>query len=170
MTQRTDSFDIGRLGLSSGAGRRLALDVTVDPLELGGQRYAVASGSVQATVDVAHMTGGYSLRLRYEAALAGPCVRCLEDARHVVVVDAREVDQPGGGEELDSPYLDQELLDLRGWAHDALALALPAQIVCHDECLGLCSVCGENLNAAPGHAHERAPDPRWAKLSELKLE
>ena len=31
--------------------------------------------------------------------------------------------------------------------------------------------CGENLNlAGPEHAHERAPDPRWAKLRELRLE
>jgi uncharacterized protein len=32
-------------------------------------------------------------------------------------------------------------------------------------------VCGENLNhASPDHAHETAPDPRWAKLSELRLD
>jgi uncharacterized protein len=170
MAQRTDSFDIGRLGLSSGEGRRLDLDVTVDALELGGQRYAVPGGGVRATIDVAHTTTGYSLRLRYEAELDGPCVRCLEDAEHVLAIDAREVDQPGGGEELDSPYLEDEVLDLRGWARDALALALPAQIVCREECLGLCPVCGENLNAAPEHRHEREPDPRWAPLRELRLE
>ena len=61
-------------------------------------------------------------------------------------------------------------LDLRAWARDALALALPAQIVCREDCLGLCADCGANLNADPGHAHEAAPDPRWAKLSELKLD
>jgi uncharacterized protein len=31
--------------------------------------------------------------------------------------------------------------------------------------------CGANLNeAGPDHAHEAAPDPRWAKLGELKLD
>jgi len=65
---------------------------------------------------------------------------------------------------------DQEL-DVRGWARDALALALPAQLLCRDDCAGLCAVCGENLNeAGPEHAHERAPDARWAKLSALKLD
>ena len=30
---------------------------------------------------------------------------------------------------------------------------------------------GENLNeAGPEHRHEQAPDPRWAKLSELRLD
>ena len=88
-----------------------------------------------------------------------------------MAVDAREVDQPGGGEELNSPYLEDEQLDVAGWARDALVLALPAQIVCSDDCKGLCPVCGENLNqAGPEHEHEPEPDPRWAALRELKLE
>jgi uncharacterized protein len=168
---RTDSFDLGRLGLSSGEGRRLDLVVGVDSFEFGGQRYEVPAREVSVTLDVAHTTAGYSLRLRFEAELDGPCMRCLEPAGQTLSVDAREVDQPGGGEELDSPYLDAEELDVRGWARDALALALPAQIICREECLGLCPVCGENLNeAGPGHAHEREPDPRWAALRELRFD
>ena len=72
-------------------------------------------------------------------------MRCLEGAGHEVSVDAREIDQPGGGEELSSPYLDEGELDVKAWARDALALALPTQIVCSEDCLGLCAVCGENL-------------------------
>jgi uncharacterized protein len=100
-------------------------------------------------------------------------MRCLEPAERVIEVDAREVDQPGSGDddELTSPYVDGDELDLRSWARDALVLALPTQIVCRDECRGLCPVCGENLNAAsPDHAHEAEPDPRWAKLRELRFE
>ena len=122
-------------------------------------------------VDVSHTTTGYSLRLRFDTKLEGPCMRCLEEAGREVGVDAREVDQPGGGDELSSPYLEEGQLDVRAWTRDALALALPAKIVCREECLGLCSVCGENLNtASPDHAHEREPDPRWAALRELKLD
>jgi uncharacterized protein len=47
---------------------------------------------------------------------------------------------------------------------------MPAQVLCRPDCLGLCPQCGANLNADPAHAHEAAPDPRWAKLRELKLE
>jgi uncharacterized protein len=101
-------------------------------------------------------------------------MRCLEDAGRgdAIAVDSREVDQPGAeDEDLDSPYVDGDELDVHAWARDALVLELPTQIVCSDDCKGLCAVCGENLNdAEPGHAHETAPDPRWAKLSELKLD
>ena len=51
-----------------------------------------------------------------------------------------------------------------------LVLALPVRILCTAECRGLCAICGANLNEDPEHAHEREPDPRWAKLSELKLD
>jgi uncharacterized protein len=170
MAQRTDSFDVGRLGLSSGEGRSLDLVVPVDAFQFGGQRYELRGGEVDARLDVSHTVRGYAFRLRFGAELEGPCVRCLETADQTVEVDAREIDQPGGGEELSSPYHDEGHLDMRGWARDALALALPTRIVCDEECAGLCSVCGENLNRAPDHAHEREPDPRWAALRELKLD
>jgi uncharacterized protein len=170
MAQRTDIFDVGKLGLSSGEGRRLDLVVPVDTFQFGGQRYELRRGEVEARLDVSHTVSGYAFRLRFGAELEGPCVRCLETADQTVEVDAREIDQPGGGEELSSPYFDEGHLDMRAWARDALALALPTQIICSDECAGLCAVCGENLNRAPDHAHEREPDPRWAALRELKLE
>jgi uncharacterized protein len=160
MAQRTDIFNVGKLGLSSGEGRSLDLEVPVDPFEFGGQRYELKDGSVDARLDVSHTVSGYAFRLRFDAGLEGPCVRCLETADQGVDVDAREIDQPGAGEEL----------DVRPWARDALALALPTQIVCREDCAGLCSVCGENLNRSPDHAHEREPDPRWAALRELKLD
>jgi uncharacterized protein len=163
----TDSFDLGRLGLASGEGRRLQLDVRLDPFELAGERYLPAS-PVATTLDVSRTTTGWSLRLRYSAAMEGPCMRCLEPATHALSVDVREVDQPGGGDELRSPYVEGDELDMHAWARDALVLDLSGQVVCRLDCAGLCAICGKNLNAEP-HEHERAPDPRFAKLSELEL-
>src|SRR5215216_4997717 len=170
MAQLTDTFDVGRLGLSSGEGRSLDLDVPVDAFDFGGQRYEVEGGAVVARLDVSHTVSGYAFRLRFGGELDGPCVRCLEPAGYAVTVDAREIGQPGGGEELSSPYFDEGHLDMRAWARDALALALPVQIVCREDCAGLCAVCGENLNRSPDHAHKREPDPHWAALRELKLD
>ena len=172
MALRTDTFDLPRLGLTSGEGRKLDLHVHLDGFEFGAQRYAVVPDVVPARMDVSRMTGsGWALRIRFAAAIEGPCARCLEPAGPSFEVDSREVHVPGSGEELASPYVDaDEVLDVEGWAHDALALALPATIVCRPDCAGLCPECGANLNEEPGHAHEREPDQRWAKLSELKFD
>jgi uncharacterized protein len=127
---------------------------------------------IPAVLDVSKTTAdGYALRLQFSASLVGPCMRCLSDAEPEFAVEAREVSQPGGGDELESPYVKAGTLDLRGWARDALALAVPAQLLCRPECAGLCAVCGADLNAAgPEHHHEREMDPRWSKLSELKFD
>ncbi len=172
MALRTDTFDLAGLRLSAGEGRRLQLNVAIDPFTLGGEEYPVQPAAVPVQLDISRTTGaGYALRLRFEATLAGPCMRCLEPAAPVYEVDAREVSPPGEAEELDSPYVEQGVVELRRWARDALGLALPTKVLCRPDCAGLCPVCGANLNeAGPDHAHEREPDPRWAKLSELRFD
>lgn len=171
MAQRTDLYDIGRLGLTSGEGRRVDLEVHVEPFAYGGSTYGVEPELVPVRLDISRTTGdGWALRMRFAAKVDGPCMRCLEQATPTFDVDSYEVHQPGAGDaDLLSPYMGEEL-DVASWARDALALALPAQIKCRPDCAGLCPKCGANLNEDPDHAHEAEPDPRWAKLSELKFD
>jgi uncharacterized protein len=172
MAPAAHDFDLGSLRLSAGEGRQLELEAPIEPLVLGSERYVAEPARVPVELTISRMIGGgYALRLRFSAAIRGPCMRCLREASPSVEVDAREVDRPGGGEELDSPYVHGETLDLAGWARDAFALALPAKILCREDCAGLCPVCAVDLaDAGPDHHHESAPDPRWARLRELKLE
>jgi uncharacterized protein len=169
---RASELDLAGLRLAAGEGRRLEFEVPLEPLVLGSERYSAEPARVPLVLDVSRMLGGgYALRMRFAAALAGPCMRCLRGAAPLVEVDAREIDRPGAGEELESPYVHDERLDLAAWAHDAFALAAPVKILCREDCAGLCPVCAADLNeAGPDHGHERAPDPRWAKLSQLELE
>jgi uncharacterized protein len=166
-----DLIDLETLHLRPGEGRRVDTMVRIAPLSLGGERYSVHGGAAETRLDVSRTVSGYALRLRFDAAVEGACMRCMAEASPVIAVDAREVDQPGDAEELHSPYLEDSVVDLGAWARDALVLAVPAQIVCREECLGLCSVCGANLNEADPdeHRHAEGTDPRWAKLRDLKL-
>ncbi len=172
MALRSDTFDLAGLRLTSGEGRSVELDVPIDPFDLGGERYTVEPPLVPCRLDISRTTGnGYALRLRFSATVNGPCMRCLEPAEPTFEVDVREVSQPGDDEDLASEYVEDGTLDLRAWAHDALALAIPASVLCQPDCLGLCPTCGANLNTAgPDHHHDPEPDPRWGKLSELKFD
>jgi uncharacterized protein len=172
MAPRTHNFDLAGLRLSPGEGRRLTLEVPIEPLQLGSERYTAEPPQVPVELSISRMSGGgYALRLRFTAEVLGPCMRCLKPARPSVSVEAREVDRPGGGEELDSPYVHDETLDLAGWARDAFALAMPLKVLCREDCAGLCPVCAADLNEAGSeHRHASAPDSRWAKLRELKLD
>lgn len=172
MAAQTHTSDLAGLRLSPGEGRRLELLVGIDALELGGERYEARPDSVPLTLDVSKMMGGgYALKLALSARLAGPCMRCLKEAAPEVEVQAREVDVPGEGEELASPYVHQEILDVAAWARDAFALAAPAKVLCRQDCAGLCPECAADLNeTGTEHFHERQRDSRWAKLSELRLD
>jgi uncharacterized protein len=172
MPQRTDTLELGRLGLSSGQGRRVDLHTEMAPFHYGGEPYAVVPAQIPVRLDVSRTANsGWALRLRFTAELEGPCMRCLEPASPEFTVDAREVHLAGAGEELTSPYVGEgDELDLAAWARDALALELPTQLTCRADCAGLCGVCGANLNEEPEHRHEAEPNARWAKLSELKFD
>lgn len=169
----TTIIDLGRLSLAHGEGARLDFPVRLDPLELGGQIYAPRGDELATRLDISRPSNGYAFRLRFPLSVEGPCMRCLETAVVEAEVDAREVDHADTeDEEMRSPYVAEEELDLGRWAHDAAVLAIPARILCRPDCAGLCPVCGESLNDAEpaDHDHDSGGDPRWAKLRELKLE
>jgi uncharacterized protein len=170
----TTIIDLGRLSLAHGEGTRLECPIRLErPLQLGAQDYEARPPSFAARLDVSRPTSGYAFRLRFPLRVVGPCARCLEEAVLETEIDVREVDQPGGeDEELRSPYVADEQLDVSRWAHDAAVLAMPARILCRSDCAGLCPVCGESLNDADpaDHEHDTGPDPRWSKLDELRRE
>jgi uncharacterized protein len=172
MAVSSNTIDLAALRMAPGEGRRVRVDVPIAPVTLGSEQYEAAPRTVAAELDVSRLLGGgYSLHIRFAAAIAGPCMRCLAQAEPIVEVDAREVDRPGGGEELESPYVSDERLDVAAWAHDAFVLSAPVQVLCGEDCRGLCAICAANLNVEPeGHDHDAPGDRRWAKLSELKLE
>jgi uncharacterized protein len=170
---RTTIIDLARLSLSHGEGKRVELPVELDPFELGGETYVANPSAPTARLEVSRPSGGYAFRLRFAVHVEGPCVRCLEQGSLDLDVEAREVDQAQtDDEELRSPYVVDDELDIGRWAHDATLLALPSRFLCRPDCAGLCPVCGESLNDADpaDHEHEQAVDPRWAALKDLKLE
>jgi uncharacterized protein len=166
-------LDLSTLHLSPGEGKRIELPVELAPFELGGQTYIADPVAPKVRLEASRHSSGFAFKLNFSVHVDGPCMRCLEPAEHELEVEAREVDQIGTDDlDLRSPYIDQDELDIGRWAHDAVLLALPTQILCRPDCLGLCPDCGESLNDADpaAHEHEKPVDPRWAALKDLKLE
>lgn len=166
------SYALNQLRLLPGEVQTERFPLVPEPLVLGGQPYVTEPAEVGAALDIQRATGGYALRLQFELQLAGPCMRCLDDAALTISVDAREYhdDDPAGDDELVSDYVRDDVVDVSAWARDAIALSLPDQILCRPDCAGLCVVCGRNLNDEP-HTHEEGvTDPRWAALEGLARE
>jgi len=162
-------FDLRNIRVRSGEEHREGVEVAIAPIELGSERYVAVPEHVPAELSVTRASTGVVLGLRLAVRLHGPCVRCLTDAVVDQELDLREYQATSpDSEELTSPYLVDDRIDLSAWARDALILALPDKILCRADCAGLCPVCGRDLNSEP-HVHdENDPDPRWAALEDLK--
>jgi uncharacterized protein len=60
-------------------------------------------------------------------------------------------------------------LDLTQDALDAILLAVPYQILCREDCAGLCARCGADLNAGSCSCAV-PPDPRWDALKAVRFD
>jgi uncharacterized protein len=164
------SFNLRQVRLRSGEQYRDEREVELEPFVFGGERYLPVPERVAAELTISRASTGTVFDLRFPARVHGPCQRCLADAVVETRISAREYQATSedASDELRTPYVEDDRLDLSAWARDALALALPEQILCRPDCAGLCPVCGTNLNLEP-HTHaDDEPDPRWAALAELR--
>lgn len=164
------SFSLRSVRLRPGEEYRDSKDVELAPLEFGGQRYVPVPSKVESELGISKAITGTVFELRFTGRLHGPCYRCLRDAALDVPVSAREyqANDPGAAEELRTPYVVDDRLQLSDWARDAIVLALPEKILCRPDCAGLCPVCGRDLNDEPHEHAEEGRDPRWAALAELR--
>lgn len=72
------------------------------------------------------------------------------------------------GEDLDVSLYEGDKIDLADLVREQVLLNLPTQMLCREDCKGLCSKCGADKNSVNCHCDETETDPRWAALKNLK--
>ena len=100
---------------------------------------------VRITGKLRNVVGVMTLRATVSGIFTAPCDRCLEDAILPLQADLKTVLTLESSED-DSVWVEGGKIDLEKTAYDALVLAIPLQILCKEDCLGLCPSCGKNLN------------------------
>ncbi len=163
------TLNLRTIKLRSGEQFRDEQEIDLQPFELGGQRYLPVPQKVPAELTITRASTGTVFELSFHVRLHGPCYRCLEDAVLDLPISAREYQATAPeSDEMRTPYLEDDNLDLSAWARDALALELPDKILCRPDCAGLCPVCGKDLNVEPHEHDEPKADSRWSALAELR--
>ncbi|WP_459129004.1 YceD family protein [Guggenheimella bovis] len=94
-----------------------------------------------------------STTLTAEETLA--CDRCLVETTYRYFIPSYE--------EID----DIETFDLEAFAQEELVVSNPSQVLCSDDCKGLCPDCGADLNHEACHCKEKKTDPRLSALEQL---
>jgi uncharacterized protein len=173
MAEVLATIDLRALDLAPGAETRLRVRVPGVGLRLGGQEYRVEPAEPEVRLRVSRSLSGVHLGLATEVELIGPCWRCLEEARARLTVESDEFQAEGRDpdapfdDDLDSAYVEDGRLDVAGWARDAIAEAVPATVLCREDCAGLCPTCGANRNEVDCGCVADETDPRWDALREL---
>lgn len=99
------------------------------------------------------------------------CARCLKGFSAPFALDLCELFSGPGHElppEEDSYKVEGLQIDLEPMLRDAIALDLPLNPVCDEDCKGLCALCGQDLNSRACACTVEDVDPRWAALSQLR--
>jgi uncharacterized protein len=65
-------------------------------------------------------------------------------------------------------YYKGEGLELEDVLKEQIFLAVPMQILCSEDCKGLCPQCGQNKNLGQCECKATPSDPRWAALADIK--
>ena len=105
------------------------------------------------------------------------CSRCLEPVVVPLDVELEEIFMPTldivtgqaitPEEEDRALWIDEHhILDLGEVLRQDVLVAAPMHPLCQDDCRGLCSTCGQNLNEGSCNCAPE-PDPRWAGLAAL---
>jgi uncharacterized protein len=164
-------LSLADLALRGGERYEQTYPLDIDPVLLGGVAYQVlVPGGVTLVVD--RVTGGYLLDVSLDANIYGPCARCLAESVLHVHAEQREfapTARDGWDEFEGSDFIKDLMVDIAGLAREALVLALPPQVVCKDECSGLCALCGHDLNLGPCDCKDEEVDGRWGRLKDLDL-
>ena len=119
---------------------------------------------------------GGSLKAKFET----PCARCLKPVavpissdfseRFVKAVSWRSEElHELNREDLDLAVFDGEAIDLDQLVREEILLAIPSQVLCREDCKGLCAVCGVDKNLASCDCEATRTDSHWEKLKDLRF-
>ncbi|MBQ6602974.1 MAG: DUF177 domain-containing protein [Eubacterium sp.] len=167
------SIELSGLLESDGRSGQYSWEPLFSTVSVSGESFPVtAKGPVDITVV---NTGAKVLELTLEGTFTAviPCARCLEPVEVDIPLKLdREADLKLSDEErlrLEEPVdyvtgtkFDPDILLTCGILTD-----WPIRVLCKEDCKGLCSHCGANLNVTTCDCKEEAYDPRMAAILDI---
>ena len=165
------------------------LTLTDEPLPF---EFKIGSGDIDLDADGTRLIGDINVvgelsksaaktdvKGSIKAPLEVNCTRCLTPVQREldIVFDVDFVDKglfPDSKEthlesaDLDIDVIEGNELDLSEVVREQILLNLPEQVLCREDCKGICPSCGKDLNEGECKCGEEEIDPRWAALKDLK--
>jgi uncharacterized protein len=157
---------------SIGTEREYDLDDFIDILGVG------VGTRVQGRVKLIRTNRGMLVKGAVQTKVPVECSRCLKVFDQPLTIELEEEFFPtidvNNGSALEIPddpssffIDDHHILDVRELIRQNALLTIPMKPLCKEDCAGLCSQCGKDLNTKQCKCNKQEIDPRWAKLVNL---
>ncbi len=174
--------------------KQMSLEQLGEALEGSGFR---ATEPLVVAANLRKLSGGVLLKGSFTTRVSAPCKRCLAESRlelpvsftlnlipealaraEGLVEDDDEEDEDrshgetGGSfalDDADEELFDGKVINLQPIVREQVLLSLPMNAVCKEDCRGLCTKCGQNLNEKECGCDTSFVDPRLAVLKNIKV-
>ena len=165
------SLILARLKHNIGYCLLLDLRADCDPLKYGYSDLAFSEPLVLLG-HAENIAGEIQVTGRLSAVLSFHCSRCGAAFAWPITVPFYEIYSsqeaaPDEAGEQDKQVFSGSSIDLTPEALRALFAELPMKPLCHEDCQGLCPLCGVDLNFGRCSCEAKEIDPRWEALRGL---
>lgn len=108
-----------------------------------------------------NFSGRIEVEAQLDAVVNTKCARCLKPLQFPVNMDVKET----VGE--DGVILEGTILNVDNIVKNNIVVELPIRFLCKDDCKGICSICGADLNITECNCKHEQFDERFAVLKKL---
>lgn len=145
------------------------VNVTVDLSDLEFSKNHPFKTPVSVVGKITHSKGSVVLNAVAQYDYSAPCDRCATDVvkgckttiNHILVSELSNEDTE------DYVLIEDMILDIDDLVRTDLILAMPSKFLCKEDCKGLCTKCGKDLNEGKCRCDEVEVDPRLAALKQF---
>lgn len=144
-------------------------DIPFEPIEFMGECF-----TFEKPLHISGAVTNNSKSLEMKAEVSGEmgtnCARCRESITAEVNFAIDEVIMQSDGEiseNEDVIVIDGEEIDIDEIILNNFLMNVSGKYLCGEDCKGLCTKCGANLNKGTCSCSTDEIDPRWAKLAEI---
>ena len=148
--------------------KNLQFDVEPAELDITGSELPIA-GRIHIDGEISNVGDVLLLQTKVSARVNRTCSRCLKEFTAVSDAEVVEKYYPSGspGVENDAYVYEADIVDITEPLREGLLLAEPLRVLCNEDCLGICPVCGADRNVHPCSCNTGAIDPRLAALKQF---
>lgn len=146
--------------LEVGNSRNYLKQLEVDHINFRGKEIKIKD-PIKIDLDVLKTDDSFVLTGELEVSLILECSRCLKEFVHPIEVEVSD-------ELLIEDIEDLKNVDIFPILVSDIILEIPIKPLHDEDCKGLCSFCGQDLNEGECDCEEEIVDPRLAKLKEFK--